>query len=1422
MKMVTQSLFTVLFFALFAINTITPVSAQVISKADLAKQLLQARSSETKLGADELSSMKVSSETYSNKSGVTHIYFQQFINEIPVHGAILNAHVTRDNKLLTVGNRFVPLADARIKGNAQPSLTAEQALRAALKSLEIKENGVFIKKSEENNTVRLTVFDRGLIAIEDIKVQLVYQPVDNKQQGIRLAWQVEIYTSDAQNWWLARMDAETGELLDKNNYVAQCNFGITNPAECGHIHTPEAPHQTYFDLNRDSEPSALMNSPLMVLAPSQYKVYPQPYESPNHMPTVPPADGRVLITDPANLTASPFGWHDTDGVDGAEFTTTQGNNVHAYTDINADNLPDAGSSPDGGASLVFDFPINLTQPPSTYRPAAVTNLFYWNNYMHDFAYLYGFDEVSGNFQVNNYGNGGLGNDDVRAEAQDGSGTNNANFATPADGSRPRMQMYVGTNPDPDIDGDMDNGVIAHEYAHGISNRLTGGPSTASCLSNQEQMGEGWSDFYALMTTLEPGDAGIDSRGIGTYLFGEPANGPGIRPTPYSTDMTINPATYNTIITAVAPHGVGYVWCGMIWDLTWAMIDDHGQGAGFDVAMNLVNEGMKLQPCSPGFVDGRDAILAADLALYGGANSCRIWEVFARRGLGFSANQGSSGSKIDGTEAFDTPNFCTLDVTPVMGSVCAPANAVYTVTNGTTDVRTLSATGNPAGTTISFSVNPIPANGTSTMTVSNTGAAIAGSYTVTVTGTGSVNVLTKDVSLIIQTGPPAVSTLVSPANLAVGQINPLLTWDVIASAETYEVEIATDGAFTNVIISATGLVNPSYQTIALTNLTTYYWRSRGVNACGNGDYSAAFSFTTANIICNTYASTDVPVSIPTTVATITSTLIIPGCGGTISDLNVLGLNIAHTWIDDLVIDLTSPEGTTVRLMNRPCGSENDILINFDDEAASPTFPCPPVDNGYYQPFAPLTAFDGENLAGTWTLTVADVLNLDGGSLNGWSLEICYGPELVAGITSSDADNTICEGESVTFTGSGGTMYEFFVDNISQGSASTTNTFTTSSLTNGQKVKVTVSNGSGCSATSGEITITVNTLPTVTCPGNISVCSNALPFELNGALPVGGVYTGTGVNCTNLNSGYAGQAYDISPVLGNAQVVGNIFDPSCAGVGDHIITYTYTDGICTNTCNFTISVYEAPVITSATPGCDGGAGTGSITVNATLSAGTIEYSINNTDWQAGNIFSTLANSIYTVYVRNQSHPECVTSMGGVGVNCDVSNNCITFTASITSADPTIPLRPFRDGEVKTCSAPGSCQDGLAGTFNYQIFEWTNSVAQCVTVTYTATNASFAFVTVYDAPPVPGNTCTNWVTDAGSSAADGQSIVFSFDASAGTTYYFLVNNVGITPSNCTIQISAPDCSVPPTSCTATGNITYQVWNNIGNSVCSQQPDQ
>jgi len=97
-----------------------------------------------------------------------------------------------------------------------------------------------------------------------------------------------------------------------------------------------------------------------------------------------------------------------------------------------------------------------------------------------------------------------------------------------------------TNDGPDsLDGDFDNGIITHEYGHGVSNRLTGGPAQANCLSNAEQMGEGWSDFMSLIMTAKPGDKPEQVRGIGNFATSAPIDGIGIRRRPFTTTMSIN-------------------------------------------------------------------------------------------------------------------------------------------------------------------------------------------------------------------------------------------------------------------------------------------------------------------------------------------------------------------------------------------------------------------------------------------------------------------------------------------------------------------------------------------------------------------------------------------------------------------------------------------------------------------------------------------------------------------------------------------------------------------------------------------------------------------------------------------------------------------------------------------------------------------
>lgn len=190
-------------------------------------------------------------------------------------------------------------------------------------------------------------------------------------------------------------------------------------------------------MNVDAETGAVLSESNW-MAESSYRVYPFPLENPSGGP-------RVLVTDPEEGSGSPYGWHDINFSQGVlEFTDTRGNNVNAQEDADANNT--GGTRPNGGTALNFDFPLNLDQQPSSNVSASVTNLYYWNNILHDIHYRYGFTAQAGNFQKNNYFHEGMPNDPVEADSQDGAGLNNANFGTPPDGYSPRMQMFIWTGP----------------------------------------------------------------------------------------------------------------------------------------------------------------------------------------------------------------------------------------------------------------------------------------------------------------------------------------------------------------------------------------------------------------------------------------------------------------------------------------------------------------------------------------------------------------------------------------------------------------------------------------------------------------------------------------------------------------------------------------------------------------------------------------------------------------------------------------------------------------------------------------------------------------------------------------------------------------------------------------------------------------
>lgn len=599
----------------------------------IADAYLRAHAGDLGLSEADVAHYVVTDRYTDDHNGVTHLYLRQTLNDLPIADADISVNLTREGEIINVGSRFLANIAEAAAVSTTPELSASEAAQAAAEAYGLKLTAPAQRITEYDGLSRATTLVAPGLSLDDVtaRLQYVYHP----ETGVELAWSLVIRTPDGEHWYDSKIDATDGRLLHESDWID---------------------HATY-------------------------NVLPVPVEAPN--------DGaRALVVDPQDAVASPYGWHDTNGVAGGEYTDTRGNNVFAQDD--QDNNNSGGSRPNGGASLNFDFPFNdSTTSPNGYLPASTTNLFYWNNILHDIHYQYGFTEAAGNFQANNYGRGGLANDQVYADDLDGSGTNNANFGTPPDGLNPRMQMYRFTSTTPNRTSSFDDPIIIHEYGHGVSNRLTGGPANADALNAWQSagMGEGWSDWWSLMLTQKPTDTIDQAYAVGTYVLGQPTSGSGIRRQPYSYNMSINNQTMGLYNLSSEVHDGGELWCTALWDMNWLLVQKYGFDAdlyhgdgGNNLAMQLVMDGLKLQPALPTYLEARDAILLADEVLTGGLNQLEIWTAFARRGFGYSADAGVDANAQTVFEAFDVPDLSLKIVSssPAAGGYTSSAATSFTL------------------------------------------------------------------------------------------------------------------------------------------------------------------------------------------------------------------------------------------------------------------------------------------------------------------------------------------------------------------------------------------------------------------------------------------------------------------------------------------------------------------------------------------------------------------------------------------------------------------------------------------------------------------------------------------------------------------------------------------------------------------------
>ena len=402
-------------------GSVSVASAQATDPLEVALGYLEKNAEELGVTSADVADLAVTSQYRTAHLGVTHVNLNQRAEGLEVFGAHVTVNVKDDGGVIFAGGSLVPL-DAT---SGAVKLEAVDAVKAAADGLDLAEPANPQVISASAGPAKETFVSPAGISDTPIAMRVGWQPTPS---GLRKAWQVVIDDSAAEHLWYATVDAETGQLLGVDDWTSHDSVGtLSSLARSG-----PARARSPFAAN--------VVTPNPVMDGSSYRGFEIPLESPNDGP-------RKLTNNPADAPSSPFGWHDTNGIPGPEFTITRGNNAHAYLDQEDDETADVGFDVDGGPGLDFDFPADLNEHAQNYRPAVVTNLFYMNNVFHDLLARYGMDEAAGNFQATNYTGLGLGGDYVRAEAADGSGTNNANFGTPTEppaaaGQVPRMQMFL--------------------------------------------------------------------------------------------------------------------------------------------------------------------------------------------------------------------------------------------------------------------------------------------------------------------------------------------------------------------------------------------------------------------------------------------------------------------------------------------------------------------------------------------------------------------------------------------------------------------------------------------------------------------------------------------------------------------------------------------------------------------------------------------------------------------------------------------------------------------------------------------------------------------------------------------------------------------------------------------------------------------
>jgi hypothetical protein len=540
----------------------------------------------------------------------------------------------------------------------------------------------------------------GSSVVGDVqRARLVALPTPTN--GVRRAWEVTLLDSALDDHgnptaFISFVDAETGQVWERENKVEHFATGAG---------APQASSMSVGGLTSINAMAIGRSAQEAPPEPPTWRVFPAnpPFVS-DADTSDNDTDTRVLWCwdnriDPQRCAeeqmnpASPDPWDETNG---RPTFTTDGNNASAAISEASFLTPDTAANRPVSPTRKYDYPWDNSWNKSSCNPsnfgtvaddrndeaAATTNLFVMHNRMHDWSYYLGFTEENYNMQVNNFGKGGVGGDPELGSSQAGrrtlNGRDNANQITLQDGIAPITNQYLwqplaGAFYAPCVDGAYDMAVVAHEYGHAISNRMIAGPDRGT--GETQGQSESWSDLifaaYFQEFAISSGE-GVDPVVLGPYVTGDTISG--IR----NYGMNKSPLTFGELEYdgngLTSPHANGEIWSATNYDIFTNLARKYdGQFPSGDAALQracakgekeavecpgnrrwnqIQFDSFLLMPQNASMVDSRDAMLAADVLRFGGANQNELWDAFAKRGLGLGATSFFAGADNDDDDLRD--------------------------------------------------------------------------------------------------------------------------------------------------------------------------------------------------------------------------------------------------------------------------------------------------------------------------------------------------------------------------------------------------------------------------------------------------------------------------------------------------------------------------------------------------------------------------------------------------------------------------------------------------------------------------------------------------------------------------------------------------------------------------------------------------